>query len=293
MYYQTRFIHRLQENFLVVGLHDYEEIQQLKTINDEYVELAFDALCCLRYFPNVKHLILTPGTIHEEDLGLLNGLKIKSLKLDYYTYETDNYTIDLEKFPVLELVFAKTQYCIGNVAKCTTLKTLIVQEWLTQNLEYLSDSHIQALKIMSGKLRSIDGVGKIRNLISLALSNQRSLLDCSQLKEKILESLMIENCGKLDIKSFPLLPNLRMLCLSGSKKIPDVQTILFLAPNLEWLMLYHPIEDGDLSQLMNLKHVVIIPNCRHYSHKDSELPKTENNFCSGILAYDLSILPEV
>ena len=104
---------------------------------------------------------------------------------------------------------------------------------------------------------------------------------------------MIENCGKLDIKSFPLLPNLRMLCLSGSKKIPDVQTILILAPNLEWLMLYHPIEDGDLSQLMNLKHVVIIPNCRHYSHKDSELPKTENNFCSGILAYDLSILPEV
>lgn len=292
MYYSNRFIHRIQENFVIVGLHDYEEIQQLNTLQNEYVELSLDALCCLKHFPNIKHLILTPGTINPDDLGSLYGLRIESLKLDFYTYEIDNCTIDLGSFPELKLIFARTQYCFANIHECSSLKTLIVQEWLTPNLKYLSGSSIQALNIMSGNLSSLNGIKGIRGLISLSLSNQKRLSDCSQLEINCLESLGIENCGKVDVMDLPVLPYVRMLYLSGRKKIPNIHTILHLAPMIEWLLLDQQVEDGDLAPLNSLKHVVIFSDCRHYSHKNSELPKSIIQFQSNTLSKIFEVLPE-
>lgn len=291
MHYCTRFIHRLQENFLVVGLHDYEELQDLKSLYDEYVELSIDALCCLKFFPNIKHLILTSGTMNPLDIPLLNGQKIRSLKLDFYTYEYDDYTIDLGNFPDLELIFARTQYCFCNTAMCKSLKTLIVQEWLTQDLGSLC-SNIQALKIMSGKLSSLDGLSKIPNLISLSLSSQKYLTDCSQLEGNHLESLGIEKCKGVDISLLPQLPHAKMLYLSGSKKIPNIQTVMSLTPNLEWLLLDQTVEDGNISPLKNLKHAVVFQDCRHYSHKNNELPKANIKFHSDFISDQLEILPE-
>lgn len=292
MRYSTRFIHRIRENFLIVGLYDYEEIQQLKTLQNEYVEISLDALCCLKHFPNIKHLILTPGSINPDELDLLYGLRIKSLKLDFYTYEIDHYTIDIGSFPELELVFARTQYCFSNIRKCLSLKTLIVQEWLTPDLTYLGGSSVQALSIFSGKLNSLNGIAGIPNLISLSLSNQKQLSDCSQLETNRLESLGIENCGKINVMNLPVLPYVRMVYLSGRNKIPNIHTILQLTPILEWLLLDQRVEDGDLAPLNSLKHAVLFSDCRHYSHKNSELPKSTVRFQSNILSEAFEILPE-
>lgn len=292
MHYSNRFIHRIHDNFLIVGLHDYGEIQKLNTLQNEYVEVSLDALCCLKYFPNIKHLILTPGSINPDDLGFLYGLRIKSLKLDFYSYEIDHYTIDVGVFPELELVFARTQYCFNNIHMCLLLKTLIVQEWLTPDLTYLSGSSVQALSIFSGKLNSLNGIAEIPKLISLSLSNQKQLSDCSQLETNRLESLGIENCGKINVMNLPVLPYVRMVYLSGRKKIPNVHTILHLAPMVEWLLLDQQVEDGDLSLLSSLKHIVLFSDCRHYSHKNSELPKSTIPFQSNTLSKMFEILPE-
>lgn len=292
MHYCTRFIHRLQENFLIVGLHDYEELQSMKSVYDEYVELSLDALCCLKFFPNIKHLILTSGTINPHDIPLLNRQQIRSLKLDFYTYANDDYTIDIGSFPFLELVFARTQFCFCNIGQCQSLKTLIVQEWLNPDLEYLCDSSIQALKIMSGKLRTLNGIAKIPNLVSLFLSNQHHLTDCFHLRETHLESLGLKKCKGMDITELPKLSNIKMLYLSGSKKIPSIHAILDLIPNLEWFLLDQAVVDGDVSLLKQLKHAVVFQNCRHYSHKDNELPKSNKKFYSEFLSYQLAILPE-
>lgn len=292
MYYSNRFLHRIQKDFIIIGLHDYEKLQQLETLQDECVEISLDALCCLKYFPNIKHLILTSGNINKKDLDLLYGVKIKSLKIDYYSYEIDRYTIDLGNFPVLELLFARTQYSFCNISKCLSLKTLIVQDWSTHNLQYLCDSSIQALKIMSGKLRSLDGIAELGNLISLSLSNQNRLVDCSQLKTNCLESLGIENCKQVDIATLPTLPNVRMLYLSGRKRISNINTILRFTPKLEWLLLDQAVENGDLSPLKDFKHVVVFTDCRHYSHKNSELPKTGKKYHSNLISEDFEILPE-
>lgn len=292
MYYEKRFLHRLYEDFLIVGLHDYEELQQAGPLKNEHIELSMDALRCLKFFPSIKHLILTPGKITVEELCTLNGLSVKSLKLNYYSYEVDHHTLDLTYFPQLELIFARTQYCFKNISKCTKLQTLIVQEWFDDSLVSLSGSSIKALKLFSGKLKSLDGIEKISRLVSLSIANQRQLDNCLRLSMTSLESLEIVSCNKVDISQIPVLSDIRMMHLSGKKIIPNVETILQLAPKLEWLLLDHVIANGELSPLKKLFHAVIVTDCRHYSLRNCDLPKAEGRYQSNFLSMDLEILPE-
>ena len=292
MRYCERFLHRIHTNFLCITLEDYEEIKHRQRIEDEYVELSLDALCCLPYLPCIRHLILTPGSIREHDLSLLQGIHIQALKLDFYSYEIDNYTIDLRHFPELELLFARTQYCFCNAAACTSLKTLIVQEWLAPDLEYLCNASICALQIMSGKLKTLNGIQRFHNLISLSLSNQRYLSDITNIKYNRLESIEICSCNKIDTAPFSTFCNLRFLHISGKQKIASLKTLLVSTPKLEWLFLDHPLTDGDIFPALKLKHVTIFSNCRHYTHKDSDLPKSIEKFQSHFLPKELEILPE-
>ena len=147
MHYKERTLHRLQEQFLVVGAHDLDELSQNMPRCDRNVEISMDALRCLQYLPNVENLILTSGYVSDpDDFQFLTGLKIRSLKIDYYAYDIDCMTIDLSIFPALEIVFSRTQYGFQNVAGCIQLQTLIVQEWLTDDLQSLSSSSIKALE---------------------------------------------------------------------------------------------------------------------------------------------------
>ena len=293
MHYKERTLHRLQEQFLVVGAHDLDELSQNMPRCDRNVEISMDALCCLQYLPNVENLILTSGYVSDpDDFQFLTGLKIRSLKIDYYAYDIDCMTIDLSIFPALEIVFSRTQYGFQNVAGCIQLQTLIVQEWLTDDLQSLSSSSIRALEIFSiGKLKSLSGAENMRHLVSLSVCNQRQLVSCSQLGSLHLESLKIESCNKVDYTQLPIMPELRMLFLRGKVRFPDISFVLSKAPNLEWLLLDHVVEWGELTPLQQLKHAVIFTDCRHYSHKNHQLPKSKETFLSKHLPMRLAILP--
>ena len=292
MRYAKRFLHRIQEDFLIVGAYDYDDLLKAGSLHDRFLEISMDALYCLRFFPDVEYLILTPGEISADDMSMLNGLNVKALKLDYYTYDSDVYTIDLAKFPSLELVFARTQYCVNNISQCQSLQTLIVQEWLTSDLTILRNSAIKALKICSGKLKSLSGLETLPKLISLSISNQRQLVDCTSLASVFLESIEITSCSKVDVTVFSSMPALRMMHISGRQKIPNVASILSIAPKLEWLLLDHVVTEGELTLLHGLSHAVIFSDCRHYSHKNCDLPKSTKRFRSNFLPLELEILPE-
>lgn len=292
MYYDIKTIHRIREQFLIIGAHDIEEIRQKRIFRDRFVEVSMDALSCLQYFPNIEYLILTSGLLNTEDLLFLSNINIRGLKIDYYSYEIDAMTIDLSLFPAVEVLFARTQYCFKNIAMCHSLKTLIVQEWLTSDLDYLSDSSIMALKLLSGKLQSLYGIERMPKLISLSLSNQRQLSDCTHLRQNQLESIELISCNKVDISCLPMLPDVRLAHLSGKKSIPDVNAILDHIPKLEWLWLDYKVESGDLSPLEKMRHAVIFVDCRHYSHKDQDLPKAWREYNSSYLPTMLEILPE-
>ena len=292
MYYSRRFLHRIQEDFFIVGKDDYEELSSLNTQHIRYLEISLDALHCLPLFSSVEYLILTAGQISNDDLHFLDGMKIKALKIDYYSYEYDSYSIDLSRFPNLSLVFARTERCFRNADQCRSLQTLIVQEWLSVNLDSLNGSSVKALKLLSGKLKCLDGVGQMPQLLSLSISNQRQLVDCSDLSAVSLESLEIVSCNKVEIFQLPMLANIRMLHVSGRKPIPDIQGILDIAPKLEWLLLDCIVTDGDLSPLSNLHHAVIFTDCRYYSHRNSDLPKSSEKYRSKHLPFEFEILPE-
>jgi hypothetical protein len=87
-----------------------------------------------------------------------------------------------------------------------------------------------------------------------------------------LQALVIDTCGKIrDFSVLKELRNLKYLRLVGSNVLPDISFIKEL-PNLTMFEFLMNTEDGDISECMNLPFARI-KNRKHYSHKDSELPK--------------------
>ena len=84
MRHSNEFMNKSRLDFIEIGSYDEEELAKLGSLPFRNVSVELDALQCLRFFPCVENLILRPGEISEEGLGYLRGLRIISLKLDYY-----------------------------------------------------------------------------------------------------------------------------------------------------------------------------------------------------------------
>ena len=291
MFYKLSFLGRTEKNFLTIGAHDLDEVKELGSIEEENISLSMDALAALPYLPKIENLILTGGTAAPSSLAQLQGLRIKALMIRYESYEIDEWTIDLSQFPELRYVFASTQHCFRNAAQCGSLQTLRVLQWLEEDLEALSGSNLRALELASGRLRSLKGIEKLPQLVSLSLERQRDLSDLSLLEGGLLESFSLNTCNKTDVNELPYLPQLRLLMLSGRKKLFSLDRLLRKAPALEWLYLDHVVEQGDLSPLLALRHAVIFQDCHHYTMKNKDLPKSSEAFSSPYLPDPLRILP--
>ena len=277
MQFKRQFIDRYCDNFVQVGNNDEEELSAKGEQNENNVSVELDALHCLRFFPHVTNLILRPGSINKEHLCHLHSLPLKRLKLDYYSDLQDEYTLDLGKFPSLECLVSRTQLNFRNIEKCTHMRTLVVQEWHSSNLEYLDNSNIEKLSILSGRLVSVQEIARLNRLKSISISNQRFLRDITEIaKCRTLEYLEIDSCNKMDLDRIPILPSLRSLVIIGRQEI-DNCNFFSRFPALERLVLGVRIRDGDLSPLTNLKHCAILSDYRHYTHKNIDLPKSTDS----------------
>ena len=237
-------------DFIEIGSYDEEELAKLGSLPFCNVSVELDALQCLRFFPCVENLILRPGEISEEGLGYLRGLRIISLKLDYYSDCIDLYAIDL----------------VG--------------------------SSLRALCIFNGKLQRVEGIQAIPQIISLSIANQRRLSDVHYLNLCCgLESLAIERCNRIHVSQIPPLPNLRYLELIGSQTADDL-SFLENYPRLEYLLLGILVINGNMQVLSKLKHCAIMSDCKHYSIKNTDLPKAQHRFHSQSIPQWLEILPQ-
>ena len=274
MQFKTEFIGAdYSAVFTQIGLHDESELSEFGQRNDENISIELDALQCLRYFPQATNIILRPGYINTKNLDLLYNLPIKRLELDYFSDCIDDYTIDLGRFTCLNYVFSRSSYNFKNIDKCLSLKTLTVQTWCSYDLTALGNCNIEKLKILSGKLKSINGICGLSSLKYLAISYQRSLKDFAEMNHNAnLEYLEIESCGSLDLYHIPSIYHLKHLVIVGSQVIKNC-SFFERFPNLEYLVLGVKILDGDISPLSKLKHCALLSDCRHYSHKNSDLPK--------------------
>jgi hypothetical protein len=227
MLVKPEFIDDFYDVFTQIGKHDEEELEQLGLQSSKNISLDLDALSCLRFFPNVTSLILRPGCINEEHLHYLYSTPIKRLKLDYYSDLPDEYAVDLSKFSRLSCVFSRTQFNFRNANKSMNLTTLIVQEWCSCDLQELENDQITSLKILSGKLKTLKGIGHLYRLRSLSLSHQRALMDVSDLANcRALESLEIDSCNKLDMNEIPGFNQLKNLVIEGRQTIKNCDFFL-------------------------------------------------------------------
>ena len=292
MRHSEQFINKSRTDFIEIGSYDEAELAKLGSLPFRNVAVDLDALRCLRFFPCVENLILRPGEISEEGLGCLKGLHIKSLKLDYHSDCIDLYAIDLAQFPDLQFLFSRTQYNFYNIAMCRSLCTLVVQEWLEDDLTYLVGSGLRALCILSWRLQHIEGIPALPQLQSLSLGNQRRLSDVHCLRLCCgLESLAIETCNRIPVSQIPPLPNLRYLELIGSQKADDL-SFLENYPRLEYLLLGIFVVNGNLQGLSKLKHCTLLSDHKHYSIKNVDLPKAQHRFLSHSIPRWLEILPQ-
>lgn len=292
MQYKEYFVNKKCQQFLEVGNYDFEELSALKSQAAENVSIELDALKCLCFFPNIKHLRLLPGPIDQKDLVFLRNLHILSLTLDYYSEQIDEYTIDLSQFPELQYVFSRSQYNFCRANACESLNTLVVQEWMDKDLSCLKGGKIKAIDIFGGVLCSLEGAKELQDLHSLSLAYSPKLKDISAIDQsRTLESLSFEKCNNLEITTLTFLPALRYLSVKGRRTVKNL-SFLQGFPVLEHIVLDIPIEDGDLTALHNFEHSVVLTDKKNFSCKNKDLPKKNKKFRSEFIPAWLEILPE-
>lgn len=139
---------------------------------------------------------------------------------------------------------------------------------------FLPDKNLLNLSIRQAPIVSLDGLERVPQLQKLELSYNRRLSDISALQylHESLKYLEIDTCGKIqDFSVLHNLHNLEFLILKGSNTLQNLSFIKNM-PKLRYLHLTMNVADGDLSVCLSLSYAKI-KNRKHYTHKDSELPK--------------------
>lgn len=133
---------------------------------------------------------------------------------------------------------------------------------------------LENFSIRQSPIQSLEGIEVVSQLRRLELAYNRRLADISALRHlgETLRYLEIDTCGKIrDFSVLKELYNLEFLILKGSNVIPNL-SFLKEMPKLKNIHITMNIEDGDIGLCDQLPYARI-KNRKHYSHKDSELPK--------------------
>lgn len=133
---------------------------------------------------------------------------------------------------------------------------------------------LRKFAICQAPIQSLDGIESASQLQRLELTYNRRLKDISALRylKESLACLEIDTCGKIsDFSVLTELHNLEFLILKGSNVLPNL-SFLKVMPKLKYLHLTMNVADGDLSLCEQLPYARI-KNRKHYSHKDTALPK--------------------
>lgn len=139
---------------------------------------------------------------------------------------------------------------------------------------FIPGKALENFSLNQSPIQSLEGIEEASQLRRLDLSYNRRLTDISALCHlgQTLRYLEIDTCGKIrDFSVLKELHNLEFLTLKGSNILQDL-TFLKHMPKLKTLHLTMNVEDGDLSLCEQLPYARI-KNRKHYSHKDSDLPK--------------------
>lgn len=188
--------------------------------------------------------------------------------------------IDFSKIEKLKQIRISSTNNIVNsdIHLLKNLEILTIMDFDKKHLkDYFNSKKLKSLKISNSKLETLDGIEKSKVLEWLSLIELKHLKDISSLKKinTSLKALSIWNCPKIESYSVLCeLENLEHLELYGNKSIPNLDFVKNMK-KLKTLLFSINVEDGDLSNCLNIPCVFSLKDRKHYNFKNKELPKSK------------------
>lgn len=269
--------------------------EHIAYIREKHIKKAIvvaEDIAFLRECPGLEYLWILPAISAENfdfspiyDLPNLKWLQCETMYGLGAMYENTEKvkvsSVDYQHFPRLKKLQIRGAKGHENVHTASCVESLLLSFGFpsAKTLSgFLPGASLKSLDLSQSPIESLDGIEIATQLQRLELSYNRRLKDISALcaVKDTLAFLAIENCGKItDFSVLAELSNLQFLTLKGSNMLKDL-SFLDSLPKLKNFHLTMNVTDGDISRCCQIPYVRI-QNRKHYSHKDSDLPKEFTN----------------
>jgi hypothetical protein len=156
-------------------------------------------------------------------IKIMNFERIYSLKKleKIYINPKQNFIIDVSQFTNLKHLGIEYWKGIKNIGKLKNLESIVIIKYPYENLsEFLELEKLNILHIYSSKVKTLEGIEKLKNLKKISLARNNGLENINGIQYlKILEELEIEKCK--NIKNYEIIQEiktLKNLYVDGIKK---------------------------------------------------------------------------
>ena len=257
-----------------------EQIDYIRKNNIKKAKIIAEDIGFLRQCPNLECLEIYPAVTADDfnysPIYELPNIKLLQCQTEYGYDEEKNCTIDYSHFPKAEClrVFGKGHL---NVRMAENVEKLDCGYGFPDSISlagHIPEKRLVKLSVMLSPIRSLNGIESASQIKTIDLSNNRRLEDISALRSvsKSLKHLKIDQCGKIkDFSVLKELHGLEFLVLRGSNSLENLSFLKELH-HLKYFHITMNVKDGDIRWCENIPYVRI-KNRKHYSHKDSDLPK--------------------
>ncbi|MDR1198682.1 MAG: hypothetical protein LBK94_06675 [Prevotellaceae bacterium] len=196
------YTHELKETIQFVIENKLDQIQIRYGSDEKNNNVAVDFKELEKLSPYLKTLSFCD--LH--NMEIINFESIYSLnKLEkIYMPSIKKIIIDISRFNKLRHLGVEYWKGIKNIGKIKTLESMVIIKYPYENIVELSSlSNLKILHIYSSKIKSLEGIEKLRYLEELSLSRNNYLENINIIKDiKSLNKLSIEKCKKLKEHNF-------------------------------------------------------------------------------------------
>jgi internalin A len=191
------YTHELKETIQFVIENKLEQIQIRYGFDEKNNNATVDFKELEKLSPYLK--ILSFCDLH--NMEIINFESIYSLnKLEkIYINPMGKFTFDVSRFNKLRHLGIEYWKGIKNIGKIKTLESMVIIKYPYENISELSSlSNLKILHIYSSKIKSLEGIERLKSLEELSLSRNNSLENINIIKNiNSLNKLSIEKCKKL------------------------------------------------------------------------------------------------
>ena len=248
---------------------------------------------CIKFINdnNIKHLEIADAYYQVEDLNFLkecvdvenltihnhyikSAHGIYSLRnLKYLSHgEYNNAEIDFNNLNSIERLYLFWNKKINGIESLENLKKLFMWKYKPKNGNFDNLSNLKKLEyffLTQSNLKTLDGIGNLKNLSYLELNYHRSLTDLGNIGElkDSLKQLEITSCKKIE-NYYKLceLMSLESCIVSNCGDIPSIGFASHLKNLKHFTFLGTNVIDGDMNPCFGIDYVYFNDK-KHYSHK--------------------------